>query len=137
MNFTYAAFGLLLHSNLPIPELTSVRTVVDPLLLGPSNDCAVAIHMNATPRIDPAIPTQPEELSYASSYKDDGGNPTLKIWKATGSHLLRLAYYDGMQFWLDREGREIWATWPSNLAIEDAAAYLLGPVLGLVLRLGA
>ena len=33
------------------------------------------------------------------------------------------------------EGTEVWATWPENLAIEDTATYLVGPVLGLLLRL--
>ncbi len=36
---------------------------------------------------------------------------------------------------MDREGTEVWATWPANLTLEDAATYLLGPVLGLLLRL--
>jgi hypothetical protein len=46
-----------------------------------------------------------------------------------------MAYFDGTQFWLEREGTEVWATWPGELTIEDAATYLLGPVLGLLLRL--
>ena len=82
-----------------------------------------------------AVPSGPEELSYASSYKDEAGNPALRIWKAAGSRYLRLAYFDGTQFWLDREGSEVWATWPENLTIEDTATYLLGPVLGILLRL--
>jgi hypothetical protein len=44
-------------------------------------------------------------------------------------------YFDGMQFWLDAGGTRIWASWPDTLLIEDAATYLLGPVLGWVLRL--
>jgi len=135
VNFTYAVFGLLLQSNLPIPELSLVRPNHDPLSLESSNDRAVEIHLNASPPTSEAVPSGPEELSYASSYKDEAGNPALRIWKAAGSRYLRLAYFDGTQFWLDREGGEVWATWPDNLAIEDTAAYLLGPVLGLLLRL--
>jgi hypothetical protein len=44
-------------------------------------------------------------------------------------------YFDGMQFWLDETGSAIWAAWPDTLLVEDAATYLLGPVLGWVLRL--
>ena len=36
---------------------------------------------------------------------------------------------------MDRGGTELWAQWPDNLTIEDTATYLLGPVLGLLLRL--
>lgn len=131
MNFTYAVFGLLLQSNLPIPELIPIRRNHDPS----SNDHAVAIHLNASPQADGAVLSGPEELSYASPYKDDLGNPALRIWKAAGSRYLRLAYFDDTQFWLDREGSEVWTTWPENLTIEDTATYLLGPVLGLLLRL--
>ena len=99
-----------------------------------SRNRAVAIHLNASPETIIAAPSQPEELSYASSYKDEAGNPALTIWKSAGSRYLRLAYFDGTQFWLDREGTEVWATWPGNLTVEDTAAYLLGPVLGFMLR---
>ena len=40
-----------------------------------------------------------------------------------------------MNFWLDQEGKSVWAKWPDPSTLEDAAAYLLGPVLGLLLRL--
>ena len=135
LNFTYAAFGLLLRSNLPIPELIPLQPEPVSAPVDRSSDLRVSVHLNARPQSDAFIATGPEELSYANSYKDDAGEPTLKIWKATGSRYLRLAYFDGSQFWLDREGTEVWATWPANLTLEDAATYLLGPVLGLLLRL--
>jgi hypothetical protein len=135
LNFTYAVFGLLLQSNLPIPELTPLGPNHDPLSRESSNDHTVAIHLCAAPQTSGADRLGPEELSYASSYKDDAGNPALRIWKAAGSRYIRLAYFDGTEFWLDREGSEIWTTWPENLTVEDTATYLLGPVLGLLLRL--
>jgi hypothetical protein len=75
-----------------------------------------------------------EEPVYVSSFTTDSGEPALKIWDA-GQGFLRIDYFDGMQFWLDRKGTAIWALWPETLLIEDVASYLLGPVLGLVLRL--
>jgi len=135
VKFTYAVFGLLLESNHRIPELTPIGPSHDPSSLESSNGRVVAIHLNASPPTSGGVPSGPEELSYATSYKDAAGNPALSIWKAAGSRYLRLAYFDGTQFWLDREGREVWATWPGNLALEDTATYLLGPVLGILLRL--
>jgi hypothetical protein len=135
LNFTYAVFGLLLRSNLPIPELIPLQPGPASAPVDRSSDLGVSVHLNASPQSDALIATGPEELSYANSYKDEAGEPTLKIWKATGSRYLRLAYFDGSQFWLDREGTQVWATWPANLTLEDAATYLLGPVLGLLLRL--
>jgi hypothetical protein len=36
---------------------------------------------------------------------------------------------------VERQGRAIWADWPENYTLEDACTYLLGPVMGFVLRL--
>jgi hypothetical protein len=135
LNFTYAVFGLLLRSNLPIPELIPLRPEFASSALDPLSDAVVSVHLNASPQTGGLNPAGPEELSYANSYKDKAGEPTLRIWKAAGSRYLRLVYFDGSQFWLDREGTEVWATWPGNLTLEDTATYLLGPVLGLLLRL--
>lgn len=78
---------------------------------------------------------RPEQLAYESDYTDDSGDPALRIWKSADNRYLRLAYYDGMQFWLERQGKEIWAIWPETSTLEDACSYLLGPVLGVALRL--
>lgn len=44
-------------------------------------------------------------------------------------------YDDGARFAVDGHGREVWADWPENYSLEDACTYLVGPVLGFVLRL--
>jgi hypothetical protein len=44
-------------------------------------------------------------------------------------------YDDDTTFVVDRLGTQIWATWPEDLTVEDTATYLLGPILGFVLRL--
>jgi len=35
---------------------------------------------------------------------------------------------------MDRHGTELWATWPGHSSAEEASTYILGPVLGLLLR---
>jgi hypothetical protein len=126
-SFTYSVFGLTLHSNRQIPEV--------PLTKQPSAGPAVAIHLNVSPLADRVIPSDPEILTYVSPSSNEAGIPALRIWKVGSGDFSRLAYSDGTQFWLDREGTEVWGTWPSDVTIEDAATYLLGPVLGRVLRL--
>jgi len=44
-------------------------------------------------------------------------------------------YGDGVRFAVERNGREVWVDWPEDLTLEDASTYLLGPVMGFVLRL--
>ena len=51
-----------------------------------------------------------------------------------GSHY-RLRYDDGTVCVLDSAGRHVWADAPAPFTTEDIATYLLGPVMGFVLRL--
>jgi hypothetical protein len=126
-SFTYSVFGLSLHSNKQIPELS----LADRPAAGP----AVRIYLNVSPVEAGIVPCHTEVLTYSSPYKDEAGNPTLKMWQIGGGNFNRLAYADGTQFWLNQEGTAVWATWPEQSTIEDTATYLLGPILGRLLRL--
>ena len=127
MAFTHIVFGLTVQSNLPIPGLSP---------LGSSTKVAdVELHLGVPPDSQSDVRNGAEELTYASSYTDESGNPALKIWKTADGLFLRLAYYDGVQFWVERDGKSLWAVWPASSTLEDAASYLLGPVFGLLLRL--
>jgi hypothetical protein len=126
-NYTYAVFGLSLHSNLQIPWLTAVSPPAE----GPD----VRVRLGASPISSSAMLPGAEQLVFSSSYKDEAGNSALRIWKDADGDFLRLAYFDGTEFWLEHKGTEVWASWPASLTIEDTVTYLLGPVLGLLLRL--
>jgi hypothetical protein len=126
-NFAYSVFGLSLRSNQQIPEL--------PLATQTPTGPAVDIHLNVSPLSAGIVPSDPEVLTYISPNKDETGDPALKMWSIGSGSFIRLAFSDGTQFWLDRQGSEVWTMWPENLTIEDTATYLLGPVLGLLLRL--
>jgi hypothetical protein len=136
--FVYSIFGLHIHSNVSIPEIAPVQ-ISYPRSCAPGGsplgDQTVRIYLGISPYDFESIRTGPETLSYVSDYKDTAGEPALRIWKVNSGEFLKLEYFDGTQFWLDHAGTCIWATWPDNLGIEDAATYLLGPVLGLLLRL--
>jgi hypothetical protein len=59
----------------------------------------------------------------------------LRAWETADGASLHLAYSDATEFWLDRKGAAIWALWSERSSLENAISYLLGPVLGLMLRL--
>lgn len=123
----YSIFGLQLHSNLPIPGLTIADEI--------TAKSPVKVDLNVSPYARDEIPRAPETLSFESAALDTSGEPALRIWDVAGRAFLRVAYSDGVQFWLNRGGNKIWGLWPEELSIEDASTYLLGPVLGLLLRL--
>jgi hypothetical protein len=59
----------------------------------------------------------------------------LRVGLLPGGDYFTFFYGDGVRFALERRGREVWGDWPENYTLEDACTYLLGPVLGFVLRL--
>jgi hypothetical protein len=126
-DFTYSVFGLFLRSNVPIPGLKKVEPI--------SQVPVVRVELYAAGTLPHEFPRGEEELTYTSSYLGLNAEPALRIWKIAGGTHLHLAYSDGMEFWLDREGDNVWGEWPGESSLEDASTYVLGPVLGLLLRL--
>jgi len=75
------------------------------------------------------------ETSYVAEYKDDCGNPALRVFGVLDGKYYRFCYADETEFVVDRSGTEIWAAWHEPLTLEDTSTYLLGPVMGFVLLL--
>jgi hypothetical protein len=127
MGYDYKFFGLLFHSNLSLPWI--------PLEINTPREWDVALHLGVSPYAQGVDKSASEELMYVSSYTNEKGEPILQIWNVENGSFVRMAYDDGTQFWLDHRRENIWATWPDHLPLENATSYLLGPVLGLLLRL--
>lgn len=123
----YHVFGLHLLSNLPLPGVIPANSAAD--------TCDVELRLGVSPYPAGENCIRSEEPTYASSETNAAGEPVLRITKIEPGAWVRLAYEDGMQFWLDQQRKNIWATWPESMTLEHAASYLLGPVLGLLLRL--
>jgi hypothetical protein len=123
--FQYKAYGLALNSDQPISGLMPVSSD------HPSHD--VQIRLGSLP---PGI-SMPvsRKLRYASTFLTEAGQPTLQIWDVQDGEFLSVHYCDEAEFWLDRGCRTMWAHWPASSSLENTLSYLLGPVLGLLLRL--
>ncbi len=100
-----------------------------------SNAHDIEVRFEDEPHLDFEITRAKKTLIFASSVKSDSGEPAFRIWRISDPPLIHLEYQDGMNFWIDRDGKNVWAKWPDTLTIADATSYLLGPVLGLLLRL--
>ncbi len=72
---------------------------------------------------------------YVSPHCDERGRPGLRVWRLGQGDYFRLLYVDGAEFLVDRSGSRVWAACPETSAPGDAASYLLGPIMGFVLRL--
>lgn len=125
MSLSYSVFGLSVQCNLPIPGLEPGESQATPDL---------RILLDVSPHDKKEMPASKETLTYFSAITNDAGEPMLKMWELADGAFLHGAYYDGTQFWLDRAGTRLWVNWPESSSLESTALYLLGPVLGLVLR---
>jgi hypothetical protein len=123
---TFRVFGLRLRSDRPIPGLIESPE---------SSPFDVDVVLNPEHFLPESLRDAPRQLWYASANPDQHGAPNLTAWTLADGAFFHLQYADGTEFLIDAGGAQIRSTWPTALALEDAATYLLGPVLGFALRL--
>jgi hypothetical protein len=126
LSLFYLAFGLRLQSDQPIPGLIPL-----PDLSGVDVEVCLG---GFPPWLGDLTQAQPT-LWYVSPILNRQGQPIVKVWQLDGEAYFWLSYDDGVEFVVDRPGARIWARCPPAAPPEDLAVYLLGPVLGFLLRL--
>lgn len=126
MRFQYQVYGLHLLADRAIPGLTCQPAAVT---------TQWRVWLGSMPAKFFARERSESACLYVSNSRSDDDQPSWKIWRLGEENFLRFRFYDGTDFVIDHHGRRLWATWPDPLTLEDTATYLLGPVLGFVLRL--
>ena len=123
LNPTYLVCGLCVRSNRFIPDLIPSE----------SSSTDVEVSFQEQPQ---SLRFARETLRYSSNESTLSGEPAVRLWETASSpSLYELFYADGTRFVIDRAGSKVWANWASGSTFEDTLTYLLGPVLGFVLRL--
>lgn len=121
----YSVYGLYIQSNAPIPGLV-------PESFAPRID--IHIWLQRRP-IGEENDMQPVLEDWYMVQGRDPENPLIVIKKDSNSDCFYLLYSDGTKFVIKGNGSSIWASWNDSRTIEDTSTYLLGPVLGFILRL--
>lgn len=125
MNVNYCAHGLNLSVSIAIPALQSLPANVS------TQD--VAIHIGETPGWARQVLTFPSVIVPTSrNGRAEATGEFLLV--ARGEKYFELRYRDGTRFIVDRQGTQIWGEAGPGLTNEDVVVYLLGPILGFVLR---
>ena len=125
MFVSHVLYGLRLAANMALPGL--------PLRLD-SDAFDVRIRLKDW-TIFPATFPESIEFFYTSSQDAAPCEPNLRVGMLPGGDYFGFFYSDGVRFAVERQGHEVWGDWPENYTLEDACTYLLGPVIGFVLRL--
>jgi hypothetical protein len=120
---TYSLYGLTVTSTTELPGLTAAAAGAPSelqLRLGDVPDW--------TPTSFDAFPVRYRTPAAEWTIADN-----LIVHELPAGFALR--YADGCTFQVARDGRELWAQWPSHYTVLDVEPYLLGPVIGFALRL--
>ena len=125
MTFHYIVYGLRIAADASIPGLIKSPASAEPDL---------KIWLKSEPPWLAECLAMRETLWYVSPEQEEGGKPALTVTKLAAGAYFRFVYADGSTFILDGSTTRLWATWPDSSSLQDTAVFLLGPVLGFVLR---
>jgi hypothetical protein len=118
-------YGFNLTSNRAIPGLCAEQLTSAPpdlsLELGPEPDWVSSARRPAGVPDNRSVPRRGIEAEFCLNVLNDG-------------QVFELAYNDGTHFVIDAAAERLWATWQAPLTLEDLTTYLLGPVMGFILR---
>lgn len=124
MAFTYVVYGLTISSDCPFPDLIETS--------GSAADLSVFLASQ------PAWLRRAERLPVTHRLARGGDSeqhdPTFVLSALGSEEFFRLEYSDGARFVVDRAATRLWGTWGPPLTFEDLVSYVLGPILGFVLR---
>jgi hypothetical protein len=132
VTYPYSAYGLALQSQTAIAGLSAVL----PPNLEPSRVEAnqIEVSTGTCPAWADAALRQRAEPIYGSAAGSEDAGATFRLSQLGGDGAFQFSYGDGTRFVVDAKTQRIWGDCPPPLTQEDLITYLVGPVLGFVLR---
>ena len=126
MNHQYTAYGLRLRADFEIPGLNQTT--------GLPACGEVCLETRSKPLWAREASRLPSEIIHFLPAAHECNDPAFVVRKLDEGRFFQLSYSDGTEFLVDNHGEQIWGTCPPPLTQEDLVTYLLGPVMGFVLR---
>lgn len=120
----YYVYGLCVATDEPIASLAAAPA---------SAPVDLWVHFHGGLPI--AFTQAPRELWYTSPHRNAEGCAMTTVWRLRGGRFYHLVYCSGAAFVVDDSGSHVWCAWTNPLGPEEICSYLLGPILGFVLRL--
>jgi hypothetical protein len=117
-------YGLRVRTTLAIPGLPSTPPTGEP-----------DVHVHLGDSIADLLDAAEYETIYVSPILDDAELPVVTVSRRPDTGWYRWVYSDGPRFVLEPTGRTVWCDWINESSLDDVALYLLGPILGFILRM--
>ena len=126
MIYPYRAYGLTLGCDTPVSALQPERTELErydiTVGLGPETDW-----VREARRL-------PSRLQHPKPGETERDNSPFTLTSYGAGEFFELTYGDEALFFVDRAAERIWGTCSPPFTYEDVVTYLLGPIMGFVLR---
>jgi hypothetical protein len=124
----YQVYGLTLASNREIPGLAAERVA------STAEQADIRISIGLLPQ-DIQQLIKRNATQYHVEPGDEKGDPAhLVVNTLPGGRYYEFLYSYGPDFIVDTQDSNVWCIWQESLTLEDVALYLLGPILGFMLR---
>ena len=125
--FYYVIYGLRLGINTEIPGLQSENSI-DGLT-------DVEVNMGSLPDRIIWNDASSARKYFLDSGSDISGQPHLAVNTDTSGNFFQFKYGYGLEFVCDKAATRVWCQWLETSSIDEARLFLMGPILGFMLRL--
>jgi hypothetical protein len=127
VTFRYRIYGLNLSSDFPIPGLREEETES-------ASFPDLGVELRAKPSWVSDALGMPSVVLQSLPASPETQDPAFVLKSFGEGQFFQLAYSDGTHFVVNREATCIWGAAGESQTIEDLSTYLLGPVMGFILR---
>lgn len=127
MRLHYDVYGLHLSANIEIPGLQAEK--VDESIAD------IEVNMGFLPGGIENLIDNPTAEYYREPGYEKEDPPHLIVNMLKNGNYFHFSYGEGVEFIIDQDAMTVWCVWKEPLVLEDAALYLLGPVVGFMMRL--
>jgi hypothetical protein len=128
LNWYYSLYRLYIQVNCLIPGPVPLEAI-------PERAVDVCVRLGDFPNWITELLMGQRVKYYSSDWLNEAGQPYMSADRIGEGDYFHLQYDDGIEFVCDHAATKVWGTWPNNLGLSDAALYLLGPIMGFLLRL--
>lgn len=123
----YDVYGLHFSANIEIPGLSAEKA--------DKRTTDIEINMGFLPDDIQRLIANPSSEYYLDPGYEKDDPPHLIINTLQDGNYFHFSYEYGVEFIVNQSATKVWGRWKEPLVLEDAALYLLGPVIGFMLRL--